>query len=145
MKQVCLALACAGAIATNALATHALAQSALSQDQRINLASTFIGKSLLLDQVSKDCAVRFAEPPYDGQGALIKLRPYLSAEEYQFFWNYLQSDIYPRDRRHTETSFRTALDDAIAKGVSHEAACVSFAKTFLSHYEQAKAALNSLR
>lgn len=123
----------------------AAAQSPLSDEARLNLAATFIGKSLLMEQVSKRCSVQFSEPSYGGESAMAKLFAFLHENEQQIFREYLKSDVYVDNVRHTETAFREAFDATIAKGTPHVEACELFAESFLAQYEQTKADLERLR
>jgi len=127
------------------LTSGASAQLRLTDDERVDLASGFIGKSLLMDIVSRDCSVRFADPPYDGEGAVAKLHPYLRQDERQLFWQYLQSNDYADNVHHSESAFRESLENAIAKGITRLKACENFARSFLAEYEKTRADLERLR
>ena len=122
----------------------AVAQTITDENARITLVGAFIGANDMVATVAELCAGDYNDPPYDAEGILAKLQPYLHADEFILYTDYTHSTQYAESLSTTKAKVQRALDN-IRQAQNEAAACRSLKKTILDNYTVVKAKLRDLR
>lgn len=121
------------------------AQTITDPSARMQLSGAFIGVNELVTALMTHCPGHFGDAPFGAEGALVKLRPFLSPDEYAELHNYVGSSEYSQQRTLIHEKVRRTLEETSAQSSDKAQACQALAQDILRSYATVKSNLAALR